>query len=64
MVAYALSRRPYLTLNYLLALPRDLCEDCKKLEINVVTRRDKATLYTLEIQRTFIEEIRGARNTN
>ena len=57
MVSDALGHMPYPTLSYLLALLRDLCEDFKKLEINVVTRRDKPILHAVEAQPTFSEEI-------
>jgi len=45
------------TLNNLLALPRDLCNNSKKLEINVVTRETRPILYTIEVQPTIIKEI-------
>jgi len=59
VVADALSRRSYPILNSLLALPRDLVEDFKKLDINVVTRDTKSILYTIEVQPTLIEEIQA-----
>jgi len=43
-----------------LSIPRDLCEDFRKLELNVVTRKTKSILYTLEVQPTLIDEIRAA----
>ena len=58
----ALSRRPYPTLNSLLPLPRDLCEDFKKLELNVVTRETRPMLYTMEVQPTLIEEIHAVQS--
>ena len=59
-VADALSCRRYTTLNGLLALPRKLREDFKKLEFNVVTRQIRPILYTIEMQSTLIEEIKVA----
>ena len=69
VVVDALSRRPYPTLNSLIALPRDLFEDFKKLDLNVVTRETKSILYIMEVQPTLIEEIkaikiRAAQSTN
>ena len=55
VVADALSRGPYPTLNSLLALPRELDKEFKKLEINVVTRGIRSMLYTMETQSKFIE---------
>jgi len=49
VVADALSHRSYSTLSYLLVLPRDLCKDFKKLEINVEVRRDKPMVYAIEV---------------
>jgi len=48
VIAGALSCRPYLTLDYFLALSRDLSEEFKKMNINVVMRRVRPMLYTLE----------------
>jgi len=62
VVADALSHKPYLTLNSL-ALPRDLFEDRKKLQLNVVTRETKSILSTMEIQPTLVEENRAAQST-
>ena len=57
MVANALNHKPYLTLNGMLALPRELCEEFKKLEINVVIRGIRPIHYTMEVQPTLIKEI-------
>jgi len=62
VVADALCRRSYLTLNILLVLPRDLCEDFKKLELNMVTMESRPILHTLEVQPTLIEEIRAVKS--
>jgi len=48
IVVDAFSHRPYPTLNSLSALARDLCEDFKKLELNVITRETISILYTME----------------
>ena len=64
MVVYALSRMPYATLNSWLALSRDLCENFRKLELNVVTRYTRSMLYTMEIELTLIEEIRAIQSTD
>ena len=40
-----------------MVLPRELSEEFKKLEINVVTRGIRPVLYTIEVQPTLIEEI-------
>ena len=60
----ALSQRPYPSPNSLLALPMDLCEDFKKLEINMVTRETRSMLYTMEVQRTLTEEIQAIQSTD
>jgi len=41
-------------------LPIDLCEELRKLELNVVTPITKSTLHAMEVQLTLIEEIRIA----
>ena len=64
VVVNALNRRLYPTLYSLLALPRDLCKDFKKLELNVVARETRHLLYTMEVQPTLIEEISAAQSTN
>jgi len=64
VVANALSRRPYLALNGVMALPRDLCEVFYKIEINVVRRENKSVLCTLEVQPTLVEEIRVAQTAD
>jgi len=48
----------------LLALPKDLCEDFKKLKINVVIRETKSMRYTMEVQPTLINEIRAVQSTD
>jgi len=40
----------------------DLCEDFKKLELNVVIRETRLILYTMEVQPALIEEIRAAQS--
>ena len=55
-----MSRWPYPALSCLLALPKELCEEIRKLELNVVTPRAKPILCTLEGQPILIEEIRVA----
>ena len=60
VVADALSRRPYPTLNSLLALPKELCEEFEKLENNMVTREIRPMLYTMEVKPTLIEKIWAA----
>jgi len=64
VVADALSRRPYPALGCLLTLPNELCEEFRKLELNVATPRAKPMLCTLEVQPTLIEEIRVAQDMN
>ena len=59
-MADALSCRPYPALSYLLVLPSELCEEFRKLELNMITPRSKPILCTLEVQPTLIEEIRAA----
>jgi len=56
IVADALSRQPYPTLSYLLALLNELCEEFRKLELNVITRREKSMLCTLEAQPTLMKK--------
>ena len=55
--ADALNRRPYPALSCLLALSSELCEEFRKVELNVITSRSKPMLCTLEAQPTLIEEI-------
>ena len=64
VVADTLSRRPYRALSCLLALLSELCEEFCKLKLNVITPRSKPILCTLEVQPTFIEEIRVVQATN
>ena len=47
VVADDLSRRPYPTLSCLLTLPNELCEEFPKLELNVITPREKFMLLHL-----------------
>ena len=49
IVADVLSHRLYPTVNSLLALSRDLYEDFKKLELNMVTRDIRTILYTMGV---------------
>ena len=60
VVADALSRRSYLALSCLLALPNELCEEFRKLELNIITPRAKPMLCALKSQSTLTEEIRVA----
>jgi len=64
VVADALDRRPYPTLNYLVKLPVDLCEQFLRLELNIVTLRTISTLHAMEAQPTHIEEIHVAQATD
>jgi len=64
VVADALSCRLYPPLNCLIALPNELCEEFRKLELNVITLRSKPMLCALEAQPTLIEEIRVAHTTD
>jgi len=64
VVAAALSCRPYLTMNSLMKQPVDLCEELRKLELNVITPRAKSTLHAMEVQLTLIEEIPVAQTTD
>ena len=64
IVVVALSRTSYPALNSLLALPRDLYEDFKKLEINMVIRETRSMLHTMEVEPTLIEEILAVQSTN
>ena len=64
IVADALIRQLYPALNYLLALPHELCEEFQKLELNIITLRAKPMLYALEAQPTLIEEISVAHATD
>jgi len=63
-VADALSRRPYPALNYLLALPSGLCEELRKLELNVITSETNSMLYAMEAQPILIKEIHAAQATD
>ena len=56
-VADVLSHRPYPTLSCLRALPYELSEEFRKLELNVITPRAKPVFCTLEAHLTLIEEI-------
>jgi len=60
VTADALSGWPYPALNYLLAFPKDLCEEFQKLELNIITLKAKPMLCALKAQMTLIEEIRVA----
>jgi len=60
VVADALSRRPYPMLSCLITLPNELCQEFRRLELNVITPGAKPMFYTLEAQPTLIEEIRLA----
>ena len=60
VVANALSLRPFLALGCLLALPNELCEEFRKLGLNVTIPRIKPILCALEAQPTIIEEIQVA----
>ena len=64
VIADTLSCKPYLTLNSLWVLSRELGKEFKKLEINVVTRGIRPMLYTIEVQSTLIKEIRDAQDTD
>ena len=59
-MADALGRQPYPALSCLLVLLNELYDEFQKLELNVITRRAKPMLCTLEAQPTLIEEIRAA----
>jgi len=61
VVTDALSHRPYLALNCLLALPNDLCEEFWQFELNIITPKVKPMLCAWEAQSTLIEEIRVAK---
>jgi len=63
-VADALSRRPYPTLSSLITLPNELCQEFRRLELNVITLGAKLMFYALEAQLTLIEEIRLAQTTD
>jgi len=45
-------------------LPVDLCEEFRRLELNVVTPSAKSTLHVMEAQPTLIEEICVAQATD
>jgi len=45
-------------------LPRDLCEEFQRLELNVVTLRTKSILHAVEVQLILLEEIRIAHATD
>jgi len=64
MAVDELSYRPYLILNYILASPRDFHGDIRRLEINVVTKRDKPMLYTMKVQHSLIKEIQASQSSN
>jgi len=40
-----------------MALPSDLCEEVRNIEINVITLRTKPMLYAMEMQPSLMEEI-------
>jgi len=64
VVADVLSHGPYPALSCLLALSNDLCEEFRKLELNVITPRVKSMLCTLQAQPTLIKEIPVAQVTD
>ena len=64
VVADALSHRPYPTLSCLIALPDELCQEFRRLELNVTTPGAKPMLYALEAQPTLIKESRLAQTTD
>jgi len=47
-----------------MVLCKDLCEDFRKLEINIVTRRNKPMLCAMEGQPILVEKIRIAQGTD
>ena len=63
-MADALSPRSYLTLNHLLPILPELCEDFKRLELNVLAMEGKSILFAMEVQPIVIEEIHVAQGTN
>jgi len=64
VVADALSHRPYPALSCLLALLNELCEEFRKLELNIITPMAKPKLCTLEVLLTLIEKIRVVQAMN
>ena len=63
VVTDALSYRLYSTV-LPISVAQRLCEDFRRLEINVVTRRDKHILLTMEVQPTLMEEIQIAQDVD
>ena len=63
VVADALSHRQYSTFSCLLALPKNLCEDFRRLEINVAIRRDKPIICAMEVQLALIKKMQIAQGT-
>jgi len=61
VVVDALRRRPYTTLDCLVVLPSELCEEFQGMEINAITPRIKPMLGTMGAQPTLMEEIHVAR---
>jgi len=59
VIVDALSHRPSPTLNHLLSIPIELCEEFKRLEINVTVRKGNDLLFAMKVQPTLIEEIRA-----
>ena len=64
VVANALSRRPCPTLNYLIELPVDLCEEFQKLKLNVIAPIAKSIVHAMKAQPTLIKEIHVAQATD
>jgi len=64
VVEDVLNCQPYPALSCLLALLYELCEEFRKLELNVITPRAKPMFCALEAQPTLIKEIRVAQATD
>ena len=60
MVADALNQRPYPSLNHLPSIPTELCEEFRRLEINVAMKKGNSMLFSMEVRPTLTKEIRVA----
>jgi len=64
VVADALSCRPYPTINRLLSIPTELCEEFNRMKINVAVRKGKYLLHATEVRPTLTEEIGATQEIN
>ena len=57
IVADALSIKPYPTLNVIFVLPCELCEEMRRLELELIVKGKQVQLNALEVRSMLMEEI-------